>query len=486
MLGIKRIDKYVIKNFLTLFFATFFICSFVLIMQVLWFRIGDLVGKGIPLKILAEYFFYVFLSLVPMALPLAILLASLMTFGNMGENLELLAMKSAGISLFRVMLSLIILVALISIGAFAFSNNVIPIAQKQMWVLTHSIQRTSPELNIPTGEFYGGIDRFKLYVRKKNHETGALNDVMVYDFSNGFDKATVTTADTVYVKSTEDKKHLKLIFINGESFENLKQNSTVKSKNVPYRRETFRRKEMLLEFDSEFSKMDDSYLNNQHVSKDIVRLKHDLDSINLQRDSLHTLFYSNMLTDKYYDKVFNKVDTVNRLRDDRLYDIDSLFRASSYQQAKNITGTMRAKVSSLISDYNFERITIEESNRYYVRHAIEWHKKFTLSFACLIFFFIGAPLGAIIRKGGLGMPVVISIVMFVIYYIIDTFSIKMARELVWDVVVGMWASSMVLLPTGIFLTYKAATDSSLFNTDAYKLLYNKIKTRIHTNKNKTL
>lgn len=475
MLGIKRIDRYVVTNFLTLLLATFFICSFVLVMQTLWFRVNELVGKGLSLSILAEFFFYSFLMSVPLALPLAILLASLMTFGNMGEKLELLAMKSAGISLFRVMRPLIVLAAIISIGAFAFSNNVIPIVQKKFYVLLYSIRRTSPELSVPTGEFYGGIDRMKLYVRSKNLETGALIDVMVYDFSNGFDKATVTTADTVYIKTTEDQQHLKLTFINGESFENLKQNSSLKSKNVPYRRETFKRREMLMEYDGGFKEMDGSFLDNQSVSKDIVHLTKDLDSINVTRDSLHTTFYTKMVEERYYDKAFALNDTVNNLRENRKYDVDSLFLSTTYHQAKNIAGTMRSKVNSLENDYHFEKVTIEEANKFYVRHAMEWHRKFTLSFACLIFFFIGAPLGAIIRKGGLGMPVVISVIMFVIYYIIDTFSMKMARELVWNVNVGMWVSSMILLPIGIFLTYKAATDSTLFNMDAYKMVFKKIE-----------
>ena len=284
----KRIDIYVLKNFLLLFFATFFICSFILIMQFLWLYIGEMVGKGLPIKVLMEFLLYSWLSLVPLALPLAILLASLMSFGDMGEKLELLAMKSAGVSLFRIMRSLMVFIVLICFSAFWFSNNVIPIAQKKQWALLHSFRNKSPELNIPVGEFYSEINNLRLYVRAKDYDTGALLNVMVYDFSKGFDNAAVTTADTVYVKMTEDKLNLKLLFKNGESFENLEKGEGFDFKNVPYRREVFRQKEMLVNFDANFNELDASYLDNQHVSKNSVRLTHDIDSVNVVRDSLHT------------------------------------------------------------------------------------------------------------------------------------------------------------------------------------------------------
>lgn len=474
----KRIDLYMLKNFMTLFMATFFICSFILIMQFLWLRIGDLIGKGIPMSVVLELFFYAWLTLVPMALPLAILLASLMTFGSLGEKLELLAMKSAGISLFRVMRSLMVFIAFVCVGAFVFSNDVIPVAQKKMWTILFSIKQKSPELNIPEGEFYSGISNMRLYVRGKDHDTGALLDVMVYDFSSGFDKASVTTADTAYVKMTDDKKNLKLTFINGEMFENLRQNKSFKSKNVPYRRETFKRREMLLDFDGNFNEMDDSFLNNQHVSKNIVRLRHDIDSIKIVRDSLRTGFSSEMRNEKYFAKAFEQPDTVNTLKVGTNYNADSLFARARYAHARAIAGNMKSQINSIAGDCGYKDAVISDSDSYFVRHSVEWHRKFTLSFACLLFFFIGAPLGAIIRKGGLGMPAVVSVLMFIVYYIIDTFGIKMAKGAIWNVWSGMWLSSAVLLPIGIFLTYKAATDSDLFNKDAYTLMLKRLKIRL--------
>lgn len=482
----KRIDLYVLKNFLLLFFATFFICSFILIMQFLWLYIGELVGKGLPIKVLLEFLFYSWLSLVPMALPLAILLASLMSFGDMGEKLELLAMKSAGVSLFRIMRSLIVFIAFICIGAFAFSNNVIPIAQKRQWALLHSFRNKSPELNIPVGEFYSEINNLRLYVRSKDYDTGALLDVMVYDFSKGFDNASVTTADTVFVKMTEDKLNLKLLFKYGETFDNLEKGEGFDLKNVPYRREVFRQKEMLVNFDANFNELDASYLDNQHVSKDIVRLTNDIDSVNQVRDSLKYNLSSQIKEEKLFAKAFEDVDTVNVLKVDKAYDIDSLFAQTTYRQAKNIMNNAVSRANAVSNDVSYSSSVITDSDWYFTKHSLEWHKKFTLSFACLIFFFIGAPLGAIIRKGGLGMPAVISVLMFIVYYIIDTMGVKMAREAVWEVWQGMWLSSSVLLPIGIFLTYKAATDSVLFNIDGWRLFFERLKKRGKVKENKKL
>ena len=458
---------YVLKNFMTLFAATFFICSFILILQFLWMTIGELVGKGLPWGVLIKLFFYIWLTLVPMALPLAILLASLMTFGNMGERLELLAMKSAGISLFRIMRSLMVFILLVCVGAFVFSNRVIPYAQTKMWTLRFSIQHTSPELIIPVGEFYAGIDNMRIYARNKNHDTGALYDVMIYDFSKGFDRSCVITADTIYVRQTEDKRNLKLILYNGEMFENLQQDKKYNSDNAPYRREMFLHREMLLDYNGGFEEMDGSFLNSQHVAKNFQQLSHDVDSVTHQSDSITADFASRLKNEAFFHKAYLNVDTVQMPRADYNYDVDSLFLTATYYAMKNIMSNMRSNISSAINDYQYQRMVITETQNFVTRHSIELHRKFTLSFACLIFFFIGAPLGAIIGKGGLGLPAIVSVLLFIVYYIVDTFGVKMAKEGVWVVWQGMWLSSIILLPIGIFLTYKAATDSALFNPEAY-------------------
>ena len=478
-----------LKNFLTLFFATFFICSFILIMQFLWMQIDEIVGKGLPYDSILKFFFYAWLSLVPLALPLAILLASLMTFGNMGERLELLAMKSAGVSLFRIMRTQTVFIALISVGAFVFSNNVIPVAQKRMWALTFSIRSKSPDVSIPVGEFYSGVNGLRIYVRGKNRNTGAMTDVMIYDFSKGFANASVTTADTVYMKMTEDKLNLKFIFINGETFENMNDDNTFRTSGVPYRRETFKRREVLVDFDANFNVMSEEFLEGQHVAKNIVRLTHDIDSISVIQDSLKMNYSRMLVEDKYFNKSYSESDSTRIAALPEIYNADSLFLNMGYHQMRRVAKVMQNNVKMACSDAQYNKAVIEEADQYYIRHAIEWHRKFTLSFACLIFFFIGAPLGAIIRKGGLGMPVVISVLMFIVYYIIDTSGIKMAQEQVIPVWAGLWISSAVLLPIGVFLTYKAAKDSALFNAEAYKKLWGgvkkfvmRLKIKINTNK----
>ena len=498
MLRLKRIDAYVIRNFITLFLATFFICSFIVIMQTLWMRINDLVGKGLPAHVLLEFFYYTWLTLIPLALPLAILLASLMTFGDMGEKLELLSMKTAGISLFRIMRSLMILIAIICVGAFFFSNDVIPMAQRKMYTLLFSIRQKSPEMDIPAGEFYSGIQNMRIYVRAKNHDTGAMSDVMLYDFSKGFNNASVTTADTMYVQMTKDKKNLMLTLINGESFENMKeQQRRSTEKNVPYRRETFKTKQVLLDFDGDFNELDESLMDDQHISKNLDRLLSDVDSVTYVRDSLKSELVKEMTLNSYFKDTYADEVTTMRSNNDTLpdsdsqkeekeevvippeerhkFNADSLFLGMNRARMLSTVRSARSRVTSLRSDINYSRAVVSNAQDYYVRHAIELHRKFTLSFACLIFFFIGAPLGAIIRKGGLGMPVVASVIMFIVYYIIDTTGVKMARESFWPVWQGMWLSSAVLLPIGIFLTYKAANDSALFNADAYKLFFGRVK-----------
>jgi lipopolysaccharide export system permease protein len=442
-------------------------------MQFFWLHIDDLVGKGLGLGVLLELFLYASLSMIPLSLPLAILLASLMTFGNLGERFELLAMKSAGISLFRIMRSLFVFIFFICIGAFFFSNNVIPVVQMKMWTLMISVQQKSPELDIPIGEFYSGVNGLHFYVRGKDHKTKVLKDVMIYDFSNGFNNASVTTADSARIQLTADKKNLMLTLYNGESFENLKkQELGLRSKSIPYRRETFVKKEVLVDFDANFNRMDESMMQDQHISKDIVRLTNDIDSSLLVRDSLQQNFTREMVTTRYYHNVYEEEFELDELTP---VFPDSLLLAMSQSDLKLTVNNALMTVKSTKNEVQYNHIIISDVDRYVIQHSVEWHRKFTLSFACLIFFFIGAPLGAIIRKGGLGMPVVVSVALFIIYYIIDTTGQKMAREGIWETWQGMWLSSAVLLPVGIFLTYKAATDSALFKSEAYAIFFNQVK-----------
>ena len=468
---IKKLDSYVLRNFLSALFVTLFICLFVLLMQFLWRYVDEMIGKGLAMSVIAEFFFYSALTLVPMALPLAILLASLMTFGNMGERLELLAMKAAGISLFRIMRPLIVGISFICVGAFFFSNNVIPIAQVKLWTLIYSMRDTSFEIEIPENVFYSGVPGYSIYVKEKDTNRNLLKDIMIYDLSKGFENITVTVADSARLRFTEDRNFLVLTLYSGESFENLQSQET-RGENMPYRRESFFEKQTLIEFDGNFTKMNESLMKDRHASKNIIRLENDIDSFRVLVDSLSLILKEQMMREfiSATNPVQLEVDTIMLIG---TFNADSLFASlNPADQANAIRKSIR-DIAASINELNYRKYEIEDRAYQQRRHAIEWHRKFSLSFACLIFFFIGAPLGAIIRKGGLGFPIVISVFLFIAYYIIDNTGYKFAREGVWEVFAGMWLSASVLLSLGIFLTYKAATDSDLLNADAWNKFFGK-------------
>ena len=465
-----------------MFLMTFCICLFIVLMQFLWRYIDELVGKGLEISVIAELFFYAALTMVPMALPLAILLASLMLFGNLGERFELTAMKSSGISLIKVMSPLIVLISAISIGAFFFQNNVLPKSQVKMWTLLFSMRQKSPELDIPEGVFYDQITGYNLFVQQKNRETGVLYDLMIYDMSAGFDNAMIILADSGKLKMTDDKQHLFLTLYNGESFENLRDQRT-SATNIPYRRETFSLKEIMIAFDANFNRMDDGIMQNQYIGKDLNALQLSIDSMTTRVDSIGDNYARSLRSSGYfslYDRPGAKIPANDSVREQEALaeaatlDLDSVFNGGSLQRKQLYLDRALARAERYRSDYEFRSYTMKEENKVIRRHQIEMYKKFTLSFACIIFFFIGAPLGAIIRKGGLGMPVVVSVFMFIFYYIIDNTGYKLARDGRWEVWEGMWLSSAVLLPLGIFLTYKAVKDSAVFNPDVYVNFFRKL------------
>ena len=473
-----------LQTFLPLFFMTFGICLFIVLMQFLWRYIDDMVGKGLDILVLGEMFFYAALFLVPMALPLAILLASLMTFGNLGERLELLAMKSAGVSLIHIMRPLIITIGMISVGAFFFQNNVMPIAQVKLYTLLYSMRQKSPELDIPEGSFYKDIPGFNVYVKHKDTKTGLLKDLMIYDYSEGFNNARVIVADSGRLKTSADKLFLILSLYNGESFENLKsqEKTSQTTKAVPYRRESFSTKDILIEFDANFNRTDESFMQNQYLGKNLKDLQLSIDSMNCKLDSIRIINADN-LYDGSYLKSFkapakenpDEKDSLLRAEVTPLFetesspdtDFESIYQSLTPSGKASVLNRTKSAIENIRTDYYFRASTVGTEAAKIRRHMTEWHKKFTLSFACLVFFFIGAPLGAIIRKGGLGMPVVISVILFIFYYIIDNMGYKMARDGVWPAWQGMWLSSAVLTPMGIFLTYKAVKDSVILNADTY-------------------
>ncbi len=479
---IKRLHWFVLKSFLPLFAMTFFIVLFIVLMQFLWKYIDDLVGKGLSLEVLAELFFYAAVSMVPMALPLAILLASLMTFGNFGEKFELTAMKASGISLVRVMAPLIVLIGGIAVGAFFFQNNVLPTAQVKMWTLLFSMKQKSPELEIPEGVFYDKIPGYNLFVKEKDKETGILYDVMIYDVSRGGDQGTILLADSARLAFTPDNRYLYLHLYQGEQFENLRD-QTSRDANVPFRRETFFDKQVLIPFDANFNRLDDNSMRKQYVGKNISELHHTIDSVNLRLDSIgrdytrelhngplailngHLRSFSSPGIQSAPDEVRDKKSPL--ILDSLLSKLDDSGRRMVVEGAMQSIRRER-------DGFEFKGATMADDRKILRRHEIELLKKYTLSVACLIMFFIGAPLGAIIRKGGIGTPLVISVLLFLVYYIIDNTGYKMARDGRWIVWIGMWLSTAILAPLGIYVTYKAMNDSSVFDKDLYISLLKKI------------
>lgn len=481
MLRVKRIDSFMLQTFLPVFTMTFFISLFIVLMQFLWRYIDDLVGKGLDFSVIAELFFYAALTMVPLSLPLSVLLASLMTFGNLGEHFELTAMKASGISLIRVMRPLLVLMTAISIGAFFFQNNALPIAQTKMWTLLFSMRQKTPEVEIPQGAFYDQLPGINLYVERKGHDDGMLYDMIIYDVRNGLDNARIIMADSGRLSFTEDKTHMFLQLYDGEQFENLRENSAGgRSQNRPYRRESFDAKELMIMFDANFNRMDEAGIRSQYVGKNIAELQATVDSVQARVDSIGDT-YADALTAyprfgiNRYEYV-RQGDNVERVEVSDPFakksvgtmPLDSIFAGTSPAMGKTIINQALNQARRVRQDYEFKSYTMQDDRKNIRRHGIEMHKKFTLSFACIIFFFIGAPLGAIIRKGGIGTPLVISVILFIIYYIIDNGGYKMARDGRLEVWEGIWLSSVVLLPLGIFLTYKAVNDSALFNFDAWR------------------
>ncbi|MDE5786322.1 MAG: LptF/LptG family permease [Duncaniella sp.] len=470
-----------LQSFLPLFVMTFLICLFIVLMQFLWRFIDDLVGKGLGIEVIAELFFYAALTMIPMALPLAILLASLMTFGNLGEQFELTAMKAAGVSLLRSMMPLTVLMVFIAIGAFFFQNNVLPIAQTKMWTLLYSMRQKSPELEIPEGVFYDQIPGYNFFVAEKNKENGTLYEMMIYDISRGFENSSIILADSGRLAITPDKTHLYLKLWDGESFENLKD-AAAGMKNVPYRRESFDVKEIMMRFDANFNRMDEQGMRNQYVGKNYAELRATIDSVSRTIDTLSHDYGTSLRNERF----FNLSRTISIATDSGRRDVvrpdvimtaplntDSIFRGANSEMTRTYLEQALSKARRMKQEYEYRSFTLQDDWKTVRKHGIELQKKFTLSFACIIFFFIGAPLGAIIRKGGLGMPLVISVFLFIFYYIIDNTGYKFARDGKWEVWQGMWLSAAVLLPLGIFLTYKAVNDSAVFNADAYANLFRK-------------
>ena len=476
MFRIKKLDLFISRQFGLLFIGTFFICQFVLMMQFLWRYVDELIGKGLSIDVLAQFFWYMGLMLMPQAFPLAILLSSLITFGNLGESSELTAIKAAGISLMQAFRPLIIISILMAGMSFYFQNVVGPKANQGFYQLLLSMKQKSPELQIPEGIFYDGIPDTNIYVQKKDLKTGMLYGIMIYRMTGSYEDQAIILADSGMMQSTAEKKHLLLNLYNGVWNENMRSQDLAGTANVPYRRETFAQKRIVLDFDGGFNLADENDIANDARAKGLEKILHDIDSIKEFNDSVGRAYYKEGKAYYFRTPDVSKNDSLKIMKETAQASLrfDSIFSRLNEQQKQEAIKNAMNNSTSLINDLEMKGTYAKALHRRTRTHQIQAIKKFTLSLTCIIFFFIGAPLGAIIRKGGLGVPVIISVLVFIIYYILDSTGEKMARDDQWTVWYGMLISTVILTPLAAFFTYKANNDSVVFNIDLYKSFFMRI------------
>ena len=474
----KHLHLYIIKSFIGPFFVTLVISLFVLLMQFLWVYLDDLVGKGLDLEVISEFVVYTLAMLMTNALPLAILLASIMTFGNLGENNELLAMKAAGISLYRIVTPVIVLSIFLSIGAFFFSNKVIPEAYRKLIALMTSIRELKPEIVVKEGVFSNDIDGFSIKVGKKARNGDMLYDIMIYNHTLEKGNIDVTVADSGTMKITKDKKYMILNLYSGHSYTEEKSDDHRK-KTYPDRINKFKMETLSTELQGmELERKDESMFKNQYKALNNKQLMYYKDSLSKNVTSLRDQYSRNL---QYLEPVNTGMIQLSRGDTAKItlpklkhyYKIDSLLSGMNHlnklELVERALNNARNNVRAIQTAEEGIMASVRDLNRF----EIEWHKKYTFALACVIFLLIGAPLGAIIRKGGLGMPLVISVLLFIFYWILSTTGEKIARDSIsaWQ---GVWFSSLFFLPAGIYLTYKAANDSIAFNISAYAEFFRKV------------
>ncbi len=458
-----------VKMYIGPFLMTFFIAVFLLLMQFLWKYIDEFVGKGIETTVMAQLLSYASVNFIPMALPLAILLSSIMTFGGLGEHYELVALKSSGISLLRIMYPLIVFISIISICALLFSNYVLPVANLKFYSLLYDVRSIRPEINIKPGIFFNGIDDYSIRVQKKAQTTNLLYGIMIYDHTNRQGNTTVIVADSGKMLLTKDKRYLLLTLYNGEKYDELRDNGQTDWRVThPHQKDKFVEEDITIGLNGfGFNRSDESLFMDNYKMLNIRQLLHAEDSLQKLYFKRDSDYVQNVAEIAFFKKL--QIDTLanKRATRDSFINADTIYKSLSKQEKIQVYQNALTIARSQLSYITLSTDELGSRESYIVKHKVEFHLKFTLAFACLILFFIGAPLGAIIRKGGLGMPVVVSVLLFILYYIISLIGEKFAKELILPAWAGIWLSSAVLFPLGLFLTYKAASDSVIFNIDLY-------------------
>ncbi len=472
----KRLHAFVLKLYIGPFILTFVVAIFILLMQFIWKYIDDLVGKGLEFSIIAELLLYASSYIVPMALPLAILVASLMTFGNLGQNSELLALKASGISLQKVMSPLIITTAVICAGAFLFSNYVLPTTNLKMQALLWDIKNKRPELDLKAGTFNNDIRGYTIKVGRKDHETQTMYNVIIYDHKGSRGNTSITTADSAYMQITANEKYLVLTMFNGSSYEDLKKQNG--RSGDAQNRIHFEEQKVILSLESfDWVRSDLSLFKHGHMTQNLLQLQSSIDTMEIQIDEsekqmsrgiVRTHILKKSIAIPISNDSIKRINPYDTLSQKVMVNTDSIFKSSDE----------KAKERILRLAYDFSKgtkayITNSSRSRYrlrepYNKHRVEWHNKFTLAFACFVFFFVGAPLGAIIRKGGLAWPLVIASLLFIGYYVISLTGKKLSVESILPVVTGMWLAPFVILLLGFFLTKKAINDSVMLKIETYK------------------
>ena len=469
--NLKKIDVLVVKTFAGPFLLTFFIALFIIVMQFLWKYIDDMIGKGLDWYLVLELIFFASASFVPLALPLAVLLSSIMTFGNLGEQYELVALKASGISLFRFMQPLIITVIFISLGAFYFSNNILPIANMKFGALLHDIRHQKPALNIQPGVFYTEIQGFSIRVGEKDDDNKTVRNVMIYDFTSGRGCENMLIADRGEMYSSEDQRFLYLKLFDGIQYQEVKQKGNAVAAHEHNRTE-FKMWEKVFDLsDFSMSRSDESLWKNHYQMMNISQLEQAIDTFNTEIEERKSTLKSNLasffsflkfnLDSVYASAVISTNDSAKIYADSIIQMVlTGSEKAEEVSKALNSARNTKSYVGVAARDLEYRKKNV-------ARHNIEWHRKFTLSVACIVLFFVGAPLGALIRKGGFGMPIFMSILFFVIFHVFSMSGEKIAEEGSITPLIGMWMAIFVLLPMGIFLSYKAMNDSPLLSMEWY-------------------
>lgn len=466
----KKLNLFVLKSFIGPFIATFFVALFVLLMQFLWRYIDDLVGKGLSFDIIAQILGLASASMVPMALPLAVLLSSLMTFGNLGEHNELVAMKAAGISLMRIMRPLMYFAILTSIVAFLFSNYVLPVANLKQKSLLHDIKNQPAEVMIPEGTFYNGINGFSIRVKEKNKDTKMMYDILIYDHREKRGNHSLTQADSGTLVFTENHDYLILTLYNGTSYDEKKPQRGKRALNFPMERYLFEKETILFDLTGlDMKRSDEDLFKNHYQMLSVDQLEYTIDSLKANNEKRRLRFNYNILERNYFKKLTKVQDSIFAYKFDEFQakNQDSLYRTLSKKTKSVVISTALSYARTAQQQVNSASITLKNKQTWLNKHKIAWHKKFTFSIACLLLFFVGAPLGAIIRKGGMGLPTVISIILFILYYIISMTGEKSGKEGVGDPWFGMWLATFVFIPVGIYLSRKASLDKVAFDLDRF-------------------